>query len=307
MKTTLGWTSLAALLVSALVWTASSGSAQPANQPLAINHYHLSVRNFDQQKKFWMDILGGRPGAVIPPDAPGTPPFYMAFPNILVGLIQGNGVGGTKGSTIDHLGFQVANLRATLDRLKAGGYPTLTSTELPRGAEVKDDIGYIRGEKEYVAFVMAPGDITVELIENKGLKTPVAFHHVHLVAPSGDLAAMKQWYAKTFGGREGHRGAGFESVDMPGVPHTFRFSPAAGKVLPTEGRVLGHFGFEAKDVRGLTKRFEGMGIPMTRPLTKFPPNVEFGFITDPWGTSIEVSEHPSGTFFDQALYKTPAP
>src|SRR5690242_7628508 len=115
MKTTLGWTSLAALLVSALVWTASSGSAQPANQPLAINHYHLSVRNFDQQKKFWMDILGGRPGAVIPPDAPGTPPFYMAFPNILVGLIQGNGVGGTKGSTIDHLGFQVANLRATLD------------------------------------------------------------------------------------------------------------------------------------------------------------------------------------------------
>jgi catechol 2,3-dioxygenase-like lactoylglutathione lyase family enzyme len=297
------------LLVSlaALVCAVASGLGQPADQPLAINHYHLSVRNFDTQKKFWIDMLGGRPGAVIPPTAPGTPPFYVAFPNILVGLIQRNGVGGTHGSTVDHIGFQVGNLRATVDKVKAAGYSLVTRAELPRRVEVKDNIAYLPGEKANVAFVMAPDDITVELIESKAAQAPVAFHHVHLVAAARDVTAMKQWYIKTFGGTDGGHGPGFESVDMPGVPHTFRISPATGPIAPTEGRVLDHFGFEAKDVQGVTKRFGTLGVAMTRPLITFPPNVQFGFITDPWGTLIEVSEHPSGTFFDQSLYKPQRP
>ena len=298
---------LTAACVAVAVMATASGSAQPANQPLAINHYHLTVSDLTKQKQFWVTTLGGRPGAVIPPSAPGTPPFYAAFPNILIGLIPGKGIGGTRGSTIDHLGFQVASLRTTLDKLKAGGYPAVTRSELPSSIDVKDDIGYVSEERAQVAFVMAPDDILVEFIENKSLKAPVAFHHVHLVVAPGDVMAMKQWYIKTFNGSPGRGAPAFESVDMPGVPHTFRISPATGTVVPTEGRVLGHFGFEARAVRALTTRFEGMGIPMSRPLMKFPPNVEFGFITDPWGTSIEVSEHPSGTFFDQALYKTPKP
>lgn len=290
------------LSAAALLCATLSGSAQPANQPLAINHYHLSVQNFDAQKKFWIDTLGGRPGGVIPPTAPGAPPFYVGFPNILVGLIQGKGVGGTQGSTVDHISFQVANLRMTLDRLKAAGYAVVTGTHVPRGVEVKDGIGHVSAEKADVAFVMAPDDITVEFIENRALTAAVAFHHVHLVAPAGDLAAMKQWYIKTFGGTDASGGPGFESVDMPGVPHTFRFSAAAGAVAPTEGRVLGHFGFEVKDVQGLTRRFASIGLTMSKALMPYPPNVQFGFIADPWGTSIEVSEHPSGSFFDRSLY-----
>ena len=287
----------------------SDAPAQPAAaNPVSVGHYHLSVQDFDAHKKFWRDTLGGRPGHVVPPDVPGEKPYYVAFPNVLVGLIKGTGRGGTRGSTVDRMSFEVPSLRKTLDRIKAGGYPIVTAAMAPPHASVTGDIGTFPGEKGPVALVMAPGDLLVEFVENPGLTTPIAFHCVHMVAPAGSITAMRDWYLRVFGGTPGAHGATYASIDLAGVKSAIRFSAAVGTLAPaTEGRTLGHWGFEVTNLETFAKGLGAKGVTLTRPYMKFgTSNVGFAFTVDPWGTSLEMSEHPSG-FFDISRYPGESP
>ena len=50
-------------------------------------------------------------------------------------------------------------------KLKAAGYPAITRAEMPPSQEVKDDLAYIANQNTSVAYVMAPDDVKVELVE----------------------------------------------------------------------------------------------------------------------------------------------
>jgi catechol 2,3-dioxygenase-like lactoylglutathione lyase family enzyme len=245
-------------------------------------HHHLYVSNIDAQKKFWIDTLGGMPAGKFP----NTQIEVVRFRNVHVSLTPQTPTGGTKGSTVNHIGFQVPNIRAMVDKVKAAGYPIVTRAEISIAVEVKDDLAYIADQDTRIAYVMAPDEIKVEFLENKSLDAPILSHHVHFAAP--DVEQMKAWYVTVFGARPGRRGS-FEAADIPGLNLTF--SPSPGPVVPTRGRALDHIGVEIKNLEQFCKNLEAKGIKLDRGYSKAAGS-SFGvaIMTDPWGTRIELTE-----------------
>ena len=254
----------------------------PKDAPVSYIHHHLYVSNIDNQMKFWVETLGGTSAGKLFT----LPVEIIKFRNVQVLLSPQAPTGGSKGTTVNHIGFQVPNLRAMVDKLKAAGYPIVTRAELPETITVKDDLGFIPDQKTYIAFVMAPDDVKVEFIENKSMDGPLLSHHVHFAAPN--VEEMRAWYVKAFGATPGKRGA-FEAADVPGINLTF--AQAAGPIVPTRGRSFDHIGFEIKDLEKFCKELEAKGVKLDRAYAKMPGS-SFGvaFLTDPWGTKIELTE-----------------
>ena len=81
--------------------------------------------------------------------------------------------GGTRGTTVNHIGFSVPNLRQAVDKIKANGFQMITATEAAVGREVKDDIaGPLQPGGASIAFALGPDDLKVELVEVKAQTIP---------------------------------------------------------------------------------------------------------------------------------------
>ena len=266
-----------------LLTAASTASAQltaAKDGSIVYGHHHFNVTSVDEHRKFW-STLGGTPVKI------GTNNLeIIRFPNVLVFLTNRAPKGGTKGTSVNHIGFGVPNIRQTVDRLKAAGYPIVTRAELPESQPVKDDLAHIENQKTSVAFVMGPDETKVEVVENKALTAPSALHHIHFATQQVD--EMKAWYVKVFGAKPGTRGS-FQAADLPGVNLTYSPSPEA--VIGTQGRSLDHIGFEVRDLENFCKKLEAMGIKLERPYTQVAAlSIGIAFIRDPWGTYIELTE-----------------
>ena len=133
---------------------------------------------------------------------------------------------------------------------------------------------------------MAPGDVRVELSEEASQAVPISSHHIHFYNQAVD--ETKAWYVKTFGAAPGKRGR-FEAADLPGVNLTF--SAAEKPTVPTKGRVLDHIGFEVRNLEQFCRQLEAQGVKFDVPFRKMPQlNLALAFLTDPWGTYIELTE-----------------
>ena len=273
---------LAALVVCTLYWPAAASAQLLAakDAPITYGHHHLNVTSIDAHKKFWIDTLGGRSVKI------GTSPNeVVAFPNVLIILRQMPPTGGTKGTTVNHIAFGVKDVRAMRDKARAAGYPIVTKEEAGIGDVVTDDISFNREQQSYSAFVMGPDDIKVQLFEVKTQATPIALHHVHFAGPATE---MRDWYVKVFGAKPGARGA-YITANLPGVD--LSFGPSATPVVPTKGHVLDHIGFEVKDLPAFLMKLEAMGIKPDQPIRAIPAmGISIAFITDPWGTYIELTD-----------------
>ena len=63
---------------------------------------------------------------------------------------------------------------------------------------------------------------------------------------------------------------------------------------PTKGRSLDHIGFEVKNLDEFAKRLEGLGMKLDSPSQQLPDSkMRVAFLTDPWGTYIELTENLS--------------
>ena len=261
---------------------ASSSQAQllaAKEAPVAYGHHHLNVTDIPAQLKFFGDTLGGTPVTVAGRQ-------IVKFPNVLVMLRQQKPTGGTKGSSVDHLGFSVPDLRAAVDKIKANGFRMVTKEEAPSPWVVTDDIGRQAGRDIAIAFAMGPDDVKVEIVEVKAQQMPVALHHVHFAGP--DNKAMQEWYVKVFGARAGNPGGTFQSATLPGV--SLNFNQAAAAVAGTQGRAVDHVGFEIEGLAEFLKKVEGMGIKPVNVRDVPDLGASIAFITDPWGTYIELTE-----------------
>ena len=70
------------------------------------------------------------------------------------------------------------------------------------------------------------------------------------------------------------------------------FSRSDIKREPTKGRSLDHIGFEVKNLDALVKNLETSGTKLEAPPRMVPnSNVKIAFLTDPWGTYIELTEN----------------
>ena len=258
-------------LLATLPTTAAWGQlADPGSVGVAMGHVHLAVQDVDATKKFWLK-LGGSPIKLGANEG-------VKFPGVLILIRKSmDPPAGTVGSVVNHIGFLVPNVAETRAKWQAAGL----MMEPPNPANAKQ------------IYVHTPDDLVrIEILEDAMQNVPIKFHHVHFfVADAGganSVLAMQAWYAKTFGAKPGKRGQ-FDAADLPGVNLTFAKSdtPTVG----TKGRALDHIGFEIKDLQAFCKKAEGAGIKFDMPYTPRPDlGIALAFITDPWGTYIELNE-----------------
>ncbi|HEV8395128.1 MAG TPA: VOC family protein [Vicinamibacterales bacterium] len=277
---------LVALLALVPVSTASAQLLAAKDGPIVYGHHHLNTTNTEAARKFWIDALGG---VLVKFGTNNTE--IIKFPNALLFMRAANmpvPSGGSKGTTVDHIAFSVQNLRQTVDRVKAGGFRVVTAAEAPPNVKVENDIGVVTGGPvSGIAYVMAPDDMKVELLEVKAQAAPVASHHVHF---AGMNKEMQAWYMQTFGAKEAPSAnpAAFVSATLPGV--LLNFTPAAS-VVGTDGRVIDHIGFEVKGLEAFLKQLEAKGTKPTVTYRKIEAlGIAIAFVTDPWGTRIELTE-----------------
>jgi predicted enzyme related to lactoylglutathione lyase len=265
-----------------VVIAATSVHAQvvPAGNPVVYGHHHVAAADVGAQVKFFTTALGGTAAKFGANNAD-----IVKFPGVLVFFRAQKPTGGTIGTTVNHIGFGVPDLRVAVDRVKAAGYRMITRTEVAANIDVKDDIA-TTGAGGQIAFVMGPDDVKVEIVQVKGQQQPIALHHVHFFGQQN--AEMRAWYERTFGGRP-RQGGGFLVADLPGVALNFTQSPEA--TVGTAGRAMDHIGFEVKGLEAFLKNLEAQGVKITTPYRSVPAlNLAIAFINDPWGTNIELTE-----------------
>jgi catechol 2,3-dioxygenase-like lactoylglutathione lyase family enzyme len=260
---------VALLLASTL--TAATAAAQPApfNQAgVTMGHWHIAAKDVEANKKLFL-AMGGKLYM------PGGQPLIM-FPGLYISLILGTekGEGGTVGSVLNHVGFIVDNVQQRVAQWKAAGVTVLPGGVLPDGKNRQDQ-----------AYVETPDGVRMEILEDKTQTVPIRNEHIHLALPAAEIPKAQAWYAKTFGGQTGTRNNA-PVVNLPGVQ--LRFNTADTKQAPTRGRVLDHFGFDVNDHAAFVKKLEAEGIKLDQPVGKGATGNTITYITDPWGTRIEI-------------------
>jgi len=259
-------TSVCVALLFAATLTAGTAAAQPApfNQiGVTMGHWHIASKDVEANKKLFL-AMGGKLLM------PGGNPQIM-FPGLFINLVLGTekGDGGTPGSVVNHVGFIVNNVEQRVAQWKAAGVSVL-----PGNNNRLDQ-----------AFVVTPDGVRIEILEDKTQSMPIRNEHVHLFLPETEIPKAQAWYAKTFGGKAGTRN-GAPVVDIPGVQ--IRFARADAKQARTRGRVLDHIGFDVKDHGAFVKKIQAEAVTLDEPVRKSPTGSTITYITDPWGTRIEI-------------------
>ncbi len=262
---------LTLLAVAILCATPAHAQLVEPNQiGVRMGHVHLAVTDVDAHKQFWISVMGGTL-------VKNGPLELIRFPGVFIMLRKAEAAAPQAGSIVNHFGFIVKDFPAALARWKAAGLP-IEPTENPN--EV---------------YVVAPDGIRLEVYGEPAVPTPVSMNHIHFYPT--DIPAIKAWYVKVFGANPGRRPciaciskpAMIEADDLPGV--NLSFSQGKNPPLPTKGRSLDHIGFEVANLEAFVSSIEAKGIKIEAPIRQVPnTTVKVAFLTDPWGTYIELTE-----------------
>ena len=246
--------------------------AAPNAAGITMGHVHLNVRDIEASKKFWV-ALGGAPVKIGTLEA-------VKFPGVLMILRPMEPARPTAGSIVDHVGFLVKDGAASVAVFRALG----TKMELNASG---------RG-----GFFYTPDGLRLEMPERPTQAGPIVFDQIHFFVPEPaangkTMADMEEWYAKVFNAAPGQPGGNpatlYEARILPGV--NLRYSKNPTPVVATRGGALDHIGFEVKNLEAFCKKLEVAGIKFDMPYTKRPDlGLAIAFITDPWGTYIELTE-----------------
>jgi catechol 2,3-dioxygenase-like lactoylglutathione lyase family enzyme len=262
-------TFLALSILSGVV-PARAQLVEPNQIGVTMGHIHLAVKDVDAQKQFWISVMGGTL-------VNNGPLELIQFPGVFIMLRKSDTAVPPAGSIVNHFGFVVKDMPGALARWKAAQV-RIEPTENPN--EV---------------YVVAPDGIRLEVYGEPALPTPVSMNHIHFYPV--DIPAIKTWYVKAFGANPGRRPCVaclsrpnmIAADDLPGV--NLSFSQGTKPPAPTKGRALDHIGFEVKNLEAFVSSLEAQGIHIEAPIRQVPNSkVKIAFLTDPWGTYIELTE-----------------
>jgi catechol 2,3-dioxygenase-like lactoylglutathione lyase family enzyme len=240
----------------ACILAASTVFAQPAVTGVRV---YLNVADIPAQQKFWTSHFDA---ALV--TAEGGPAVDLH--GLLLILREKTPTAPSEGGVVDHFGLKVRNMPEMLRDCRASGIPVLR--------EFTGNEGFPN------AYVMAPGEVKVELQEDSSLPTKSVAHHIHYYVQNP--AEIQNWYATAFGARPRKRGA-LETADLGGINLSFSQIKEAPARPGTEGRALDHIAFETKDLAGLRNQLEQRGIAVEKKLGST-------FLLDPVHATIELIE-----------------
>ena len=237
----------------------------PAEGRVSYSHIYLNSKNPEAQKLFWVDIMGATAGKI------GQNLDVYTLPKMRVMVNKGDPTAGTEGSIVNHVGFRVRDMKDILAKVEAQHY-TIQVVNPNR-------------DKPTQAFLLGPDDLRVELLAGPNITSVSENHQVHFFTPDAD--GMQKWYLTNLGGT-GQALGKVKVVNLPGT--MLLFSPTDTPVVGTKGRVLDHVGFEVKGLEAFCKNLEASGVKLDAPYRR-TPQVAIVFLTDPWGTRLELVEH----------------
>src|SRR5262252_4600403 len=229
------------LVLVALLATPAPSRAQilvAKDGPVVYGHHHLNTTNMAAQKKFYVDTLGGTVTKIGSGDRQQE---IIKFPNVLMFFRPMQApTGGSIGTTVNHIGFSVPDLRPVVAKIKANGFKMITADSVAANVKVTDDIA-AASPTTNLAFALGPEDVKIEFVEVKSQKAPIQLHHIHFFGQMN--TEMQAWYAKTFGATmlPANPGSAFVQDQLPGV--FLNFTPSPALTVGTTGRSIDHIGF----------------------------------------------------------------
>jgi catechol 2,3-dioxygenase-like lactoylglutathione lyase family enzyme len=237
--------------------------ASPNATGAALGHIHINAADVDAQTRFWTGV-----GGQIVQREKLT---MVQIPGVYVLLRKQDSTGGTNGSVLNHFGLYVKDFAGSAAKWKAAGLNWEPNKD-PKVAQ---------------GYLTAPDGVRIEVYGNDAIATPMQMHHIHLMV--ADPEAAQEWYGQHFGATPGKRNT-FVTGNVPGTE--IALSKADAALAPTKGRAVDHIGFEVKNIDAFVAKLLAAGIKTDAAVRNSAnaSGLRIAYITDPWGTEIELTE-----------------
>lgn len=260
-----------AIVTSSLLFFLISGAvAQTATLPY--DHVHLNVPDAAAASAWYETHFGGT--------RISEAPNRIMFGSTRLMFLIAKEAKPSAGGAIDHLGFSVADLDATMKKLEAAGVKVTTPA--------RDVAGLFK-----LAFIEDPWGTRIEVVQDPDL---LGLHHIHMRAPNPDEAFT--WLLDKFGGQRQQLKGRIDAVryDADGFSSMWILI-TKGEAEPSMGRAIDHIGWRstgplAETMTALTAK-GAVATSQPRPLT-LPngPPINFAYVAGPAGARIELVERP---------------
>jgi len=249
---------LAAGLLISLV---AAGSASVQAETLPYDHVHLAAPDQAKAVEWYQRMFGGQP------TSEGKDRVLFGRTRFI--WLKSDSARPSAGSTIDHIGFSVADVDAKLNELATAGVAVVTpAREMPGGMRL--------------GVVEDPWGVRIEVLQDP---ERLGFHHVHLRA--ADPSAALSWYQQRFGGERTTLKGGVEGLkygEMLVLVQKAETVPAA-----SAGRALDHVGWRVASLDATLADLKGIKVLQgATELQLATGKVHFAFVEDPNGTKIEI-------------------
>lgn len=276
----IGLRSLALLSLTSIGGASLAQIAEPDEFSASMGHLHYFVADVEANREFWL-ALGGSLVAAGEPEIVG-------MPGVLVFISEAESA--SDNSVLDHVAFRVRSM----DEIASRGFdlelveafPGIASIYTPGGDRVEL---FEEGTATNVGFD-SDADAAAEGISgrhNRPLVGSIDSHHLHFYLPEADVSAARDWYVEHFGAIAGVRWR-YLAADLPGM--NLNFSATDPARAPTKAQSLDHIGFEVRNLEAFCAGLEAAGLEFDQPYRRISPALATAVLTDPWGTTIELSE-----------------
>lgn len=249
------------LSILALAVICAPASAQSGYLDI-VDHIHIAAPDQAEAVDWYRRHFGGEPMT--------EGPDRLMFGDTRLLVQRRDNAEPSAGSAVDHIGFSVTDINATVAAIEADG------------GTLEGPVREIQGLFP-LAFAVDPWGTRLEIVQDDD---KLGLHHLHLRSP--DPAATLAWYHERFGGTEGRMKGRLDGLDFGGVWILVQ----RGDATPTGGHAIDHIGFRPLNVDAAVDVLRDAGVTITtdpRPLTlQSGVSMRLAFIEGPEGARIEL-------------------
>jgi catechol 2,3-dioxygenase-like lactoylglutathione lyase family enzyme len=221
------------------------------------DHMHLAAPDPAKAVAWYIANLGAKPG-----DSPDR----VVIGRTIFAFAKSEKALPSVGGVIDHVGFSVPDVDATMTSLVAAGATLLTAA--------RDVPGLFK-----FGFVQDPFGIKLEIVQDA--ETP-GFHHIHLIAADPD--ASLAWYATHFGGERQKLKGRIDGLKYTN-PNVWLIVQK-GEAAPSLGRAIDHLGWAVPNVATTIAALAAAGAKPTEP--RAVRHLTVAFVDGPGGVRVEM-------------------
>ncbi|MGQ0737365.1 MAG: VOC family protein [Acidobacteriota bacterium] len=248
-----------------------TGPAAGQTRTLPYDHIHLNVPDPATAASWYEKHFGGKRIT--------EAPDRLMFGSTRFMFLRKADAAPSAGSAIDHVGFSVADLDATLKAFGDAGIKITTPA--------REVAGLFK-----LAFVEDPWGTRIEVVQDPDL---LGLHHLHLRGP--DPGEIFTWLLEKFGGERTQLKGRLDAVKYSAEGFsTVWILAQRGESEPSLGRAIDHIGWRSGNLNETIAELRDKGVTVTsepRPL-KLPngPPINFSYVAGPAGARIELVERP---------------